>query len=169
METAMDFQKSKYLITIPIDGKMLASAEKFSSQYYNYTKARQVYLNTLAVLVVDFYFQCIDIKTDIAQSSGLNNILNSLMNTAGLFIKDKGLLECRPVLPTEKFCYIPKEIREDCIGYIGVEINELESKAIILGFIKSVEDEKLPLTDLEPLEDFLFYLHKLEKPKFIEL
>ncbi|MBW4601115.1 MAG: DUF1822 family protein [Calothrix sp. FI2-JRJ7] len=153
--------KQSHLITIPIDGRMIANAQKISIQHRNQTKANQVYLNTLAVLTVDFYCRCIDIETDIAKSSGLNNILTPLMDTAGLFIKDKGLLECRPVLKNQDFCYIPTEVREDRIGYIGVEIDEVDSKATILGFVKSVDSEKLPLTSLEPLEDFLFYLHKL--------
>lgn len=163
METAMD-SKQSHLITIPIDGRMIANAEKISLQHHNQTKANQVYLNTLAVLAVDFYCQCIDIETDIAKSSGLNNILTPLIDTAGLFIKDKGLLECRPILKSQDFCYIPAEVREDRIGYIGVEIDEVERTATILGFVKSVDNEKLPLTSLQPLEDFLFYLHKLQKP-----
>ncbi|GJD16523.1 hypothetical protein RIVM261_014790 [Rivularia sp. IAM M-261] len=160
METAMD-SKQSHLITIPIDARMIANAEKISLQHRNQTKANQVYFNTLAVLAVHFYCQCINIETDIAKSSGLNNILTPLMDTAGLFIKNKGLLECRPVLKNQDFCYIPTEVREDRIGYIGVEINEADFKATILGFVQSVESEKLPLTSLEPLEDFLYYLHKL--------
>lgn len=156
--------KQSHLITIPIDGRMIANAQKISLQHRNQTKANQVYFNTLAVLAVDFYCQCIDIETDIAKSSGLNNILTPLMDTAGLFIKDKGLLECRPVLKNQDFCYIPTEVREDRIGYIGVEIDEVERRATILGFVESIENENLPLTSLEPLEDFLFYLHKLQKP-----
>lgn len=156
--------KQSHLITIPINGRMTANAQKISLQHRNQTKANQVYLNTLAILAVDFYCQCIDIETDIAKSSGLNNILTPLIDTAGLFIKDKGLLECRPVLKSQDFCYIPTEVREDRIGYIGVEIDEVDSKATILGFVKSVESENLPLTSLLPLEDFLFYLHKLQKP-----
>ncbi|BAZ09352.1 hypothetical protein NIES4071_11600 [Calothrix sp. NIES-4071] len=155
----MDSKQSN-LITIPIDGRMIATAEKTSLQCRNQKKARQVYLNTLAVLAVDFYCQCMDIETDITKSSGLNNILLSLMDTAGLFIKDKGLLECRPVLTQEDFCYIPAEVREDRIGYMVIEINEVERKATILGFIQLVHNQKLYLNSLQSLEDFLVYLNK---------
>ncbi len=164
----MDSKQSN-LITIPIDGRMIAKAEKISLQHRSTEKSRQSYLNTLAVLAVDFYCKCIDIETDIPKSSGLNNILNSLLDTAGLFIKHKGLLECLPVLPKQDECYIPPEVKEGCIGYMGVEINEVERKATILGFIKSVHSQRLLLTSLQPLEDFLFYLHKLQQPSSINV
>ncbi len=80
------------------------------------------------------------------------------MNTASLFVKDKGLLECRPVLPRDEFCYIPPEVSSERIGYMVVEIDEADRQARILGFVESVQTEKLPLTRLKPLQDFLVYL-----------
>jgi hypothetical protein len=85
------------------------------------------------------------------------------MNTASIFIKDKGLLECRPVLPKEEFCEIPPEILSERIGYMVVEIDEIDRQARILGFVESVRNEKLPLTKLSSLQDFLVYLQKLQK------
>jgi len=146
--------------TIPIDGKMFQIAEKFSQQQQNQQKSRAVYLNTLAILAVDFYCQCVGIKTEASKSHGLDNIMSSLMNTASLFIKDKGLLECRPVLPKEEFCEIPSEVLSERIGYMVVEIDEGNRQARILGFVESVEKERLPLTKLNSLGDFLIYLHK---------
>lgn len=152
--------------TVPIDGKMIKIAEKFSQQQQNLQKTREVYLNTLAVLAVDFYFQCMEIKTELEKSSGLDSVILSLMNTASLFVKDKGLLECRPVLPKDKFCYIPPEVLSERIGYMVVEIDEVDRQARILGFVKSVENEYLPLTRLSPLQDFLVALPEL--PPVIE-
>lgn len=146
---------------IPIDGKMFQIAENFSQQQQNKQKSRAVYLNTLAILAVDFYCQCVGIKTEASKSHGLDNIMSSLMNTASLFIKDNGLLECRPVLPKEEFCEIPSEVLSERIGYMVVEIDEGNRQARILGFVESVENERLPLTKLNSLRDFLIYLHKL--------
>ncbi len=146
--------------TIPIDGKMFQIAEKFSQQQQNQQKSRAVYLNTLAILAVDFYCQCVGIKTEASKSHGLDNIMSSLMNTASLFIKDKGLLECRPVLPKEEFCEIPSEVLSERIGYMVVEIDEGNRQARILGFVESVENERLPITKLSSLGDFLIYIHK---------
>jgi Protein of unknown function (DUF1822) len=150
------------VFTIPIDGKMFKIAEKFSQQENNKQKSRTVYLNTLAILAVDFYCQCVGIKTEPSKSHGLDNIMSSLMNTASLFVKDKGLIECRPVLPKEEFCEISSEVLSERIGYIVVEIDEGNRQAKILGFVKSVENEKLSLTQLNSLQEFLLYLHKLQ-------
>jgi hypothetical protein len=159
-ETVMNANQLAFMI--PIDGKMFQIAEKFSQQQQNKQKSREVYLNTLAILAVDFYCQCIGIKTEASKSNGLDNIMSSLMNTASLFIKDKGLLECRPVLPKEEFCKIPSEVLSERIGYMVAEIDEGNRQARILGFVESVENERLPLTKLNSLSDFLIYLHKLQ-------
>ncbi|MEH2024082.1 DUF1822 family protein [Nostoc sp.] len=149
--------------TIPIDGKMSQIAETLSQQQHNEQKTREVYLNTLALLVVEFFCQCMEIETEFSKSYGLDSVVLSLMNTASIFIKDKGLLECRPVLPREDFCEIPPEILSDRIGYMVVEIDEIDRQARILGFVELVTNEKLPLTKLSSLQDFLVYLQKLQK------
>ncbi|PAX59653.1 hypothetical protein CK510_06005 [Brunnivagina elsteri CCALA 953] len=155
--------------TIPIDGKMFQTAERFSQQEKNKQKSRVAYLNTLAILAIDFYCQCIGIKTEPSKSHGLDNIASSLMNTASLFIKDKGLIECRPVLPKEKFCEIPSEVLSERIGYMVVEIDEGNRQAKILGFVESVENEILPLNKLNSLRSFLLYLHQLQSVSVVKV
>lgn len=104
-----------------------------------------------------------EIETEFSKSYGLDSVVLSLMNTASIFIKDKGLLECRPVLPREDFCEIPAEILSERIGYMVVEIDELDRQAKIVGFVESVSNEKLALSKLGSLQDFLIYLQKLQK------
>ncbi|WP_071192179.1 DUF1822 family protein [Trichormus sp. NMC-1] len=157
----MNFNQLAFIT--PINQKMIQTAEKLSQQQRNEQKTREVYLNTLAVLVVEFFCQCMGIETEFSKSYGLDNVVISLMNTASIFIKDKGLLECRPVLPRENFCEIPPEVLSERIGYIVVEIDELDRQARILGFVESVTNEKLHLTKLISLQDFLIYLNKLQK------
>lgn len=154
---------NKLAFTIPISGEMINIADKLSQEKRNEQKTREVYLNTLALLVVEFFCQCMEIETEFSKSYGLDNVVLSLMNTASIFIKDKGLLECRPVLPKEEFCEIPPEILSERIGYMVVEIDEIDRQARILGFVESVRNEKLPLTKLSSLQDFLVYLQKLQK------
>jgi Protein of unknown function (DUF1822) len=166
-KTVMNANQLAFMI--PINGKMLQIAEKFSQQQQNKQKSHEVYLNTLAILAVDFYCQCIGIKTETSKSHGLDNIMSSLMNTASLFIKDKGLLECRSVLPKAEFCEIPSEVLSERIGYMVVEIDEDNRQARILGFVESVENERLPLTKLNSLRDFLIYLHKLQAVSVAEI
>jgi hypothetical protein len=160
-EKVMNFNQLAFMT--PINQRMIQTAEKLSQQQRNEQKTREVYLNTLAVLVVEFFCQCMGIETEFSKSYGLDNVIISLMNTASIFIKDKGLLECRPVLPKENFCEIPPEALSERIGYIVVEIDELDRQARILGFVESVINEKLPLTKLISLQDFLVYLNKLQK------
>lgn len=149
--------------TIPISGEMINIAEKLSQQQRNEKKTREVYLNTLALLAVEFFCQCMEIETEFSKSYGLDSVVLSLMNTASIFIKDKGLLECRPVLPREEFCEIPPEILSERIGYMVVEIDELDRQAKIVGFVESVSNEKLALSKLGSMQDFLIYLQKLQK------
>ncbi|MUG94102.1 DUF1822 family protein [Scytonema sp. UIC 10036] len=147
--------------TIPLNGKMIKISEKSSQGQRNLQKSREIYLNTLAILAVDFYFQCMEIDTELEKSYGLDSVLASLMNTASLYIKGKGLLECRPVLPKQEYCDIPAEVLSERIGYMVIEIDEDDRQARILGFVESVQNEKLPLTRLKPLQYFLGYLQKL--------
>lgn len=163
----MNNTQQKLAFTLTIDGKMINIAEK-SSNMHQAQKSRQVYLNTLAVLAFNFYCQCMEIETDLDKSYALDGIMSHLINTATLFIKDKGLLECRPVLPKQEYCQIPSEVLSERIGYVVVEIDEDNKQARILGFVESVESEKLPLNQLNSLRDFLIYLHKLEPVKVEE-
>ncbi|KAB8317121.1 DUF1822 family protein [Tolypothrix campylonemoides VB511288] len=163
-------------LTVPINGKMIEIAKKLSQGQGNHKKAREVYLNTLAVLAGDFYCQCMEIETELEKSSSWDSVTSSLMNTAGLFIKDKGLLECRPVTPRDTFCHIPPEVWSNRIGYLVVEIDEANNQARLLGFVQSVDKEELPLSELNSLQEFLIYLHNLQteeipdvKTDFVEL
>ncbi|MEO1427768.1 MAG: DUF1822 family protein [Cyanobacteria bacterium J06633_8] len=157
----MSNTQEKLAFTLTIDGKMINIAEKFSNMHHA-QKSREVYLNTLAVLAFNFYCQCMEIETDLDKSYGVDGIMPYLINTASLFIKDKGLLECRPVLPFQGYCHIPSEVLSERIGYVIVEIDEDNRQARILGFVESVETEKLLLNQLGSLQDFLTYLHKLQ-------
>ncbi|WP_414622800.1 DUF1822 family protein [Calothrix sp. CCY 0018] len=159
--------QEKLAFTLTIDGKMINIAEKFSNMHHA-QKSQEVYLNVLAILAFNFYCQCMEIETDLDKSYGLDGIMPHLINTATLFIKDKGLLECRPVIPKQEFCQIPSEVLSERIGYVVVEIDEDNRQARILGFVESVESEKLPLNQLDSLRDFLTYLHKLEPIKVKE-
>lgn len=156
-------KSNQLAFTVPINSQMIQFAENLSQQQLSERKKREIYLNTLAILAVDFYCKCMEIKTELNKSYGLDNVMLSLMNTASLFIKDKGLLECRPVLPREKYCQIPPEVTSERIGYMIVEIDDNDRKARIIGFVESVDNQdKLSLVVLRPLEDFLAYLHKLQ-------
>lgn len=152
-----------YTFTVPIDGKMIKLAQQLSREQHQPDKARDVYLNTLAVLAVHFYCECIGIQSEFEASSCFETFTPSLINTAGLFIRGKGMLECRPVITGTKFCYIPAEVAFDTIGYVIVEIDEVNNQACLLGFIQSCEVETLPIDELCSLQYFLTYLYTFKK------
>jgi len=152
------------LITFPIslNRKMRDLATTFSQFHQNSHKARQVYLNTLAVLAVDFYCQCMDIETQLNQSNSWDRTMQSLMDVADLIIDKTGQLECRPVLAGETICYIPTEVWSDRIGYLIVEIAEDTNKAIVLGYLPEVNQEHISLDQLHSLSEFLTHLEELQ-------
>jgi len=160
----------RFTFPVPINAEMLKIAEQLKQQQNTQKKQQEVYLNTLAVLAVNFYCQCMEIETELGKSLSLDSIVPTFMNVADLKIKKKGRLECRPVLPGEKVCYIPSEVWSERIGYIVVEIDEKLKKAKLLGFVDKIEREEVSLHELRSLTDFLELLIYLEdlKPNSVE-
>ncbi len=154
------------MFAVPLTSKALKLAKSFQEQYENPAKARQVYLNTLAVYAVDTYCQCLGIETDLEASDSLNPVMQTLMNVADIEITGIGKLECRPVLPTDKNCYIPADTWENRIGYVAVEIDESSREATLFGFYAPINPlemmEQVSCDSFQPLEAFLDRLHRLE-------
>ena len=80
-----------------------------------------------------------ELETDLEASDSWNIVTQTLMDVADLDVTDIGKLECRPVYPHAEFCRIPQEVWEDRIGFVGVEINEDNLEAKLLGFVKEVK------------------------------
>ncbi|MEG4800301.1 DUF1822 family protein [Microcoleus sp. ARI1-B5] len=155
-----------FVLTMPIGRTAHRSAQSLSQQQTEPAKAKQVYMNTLAVHAVDFYFQCLEIETDLAASDIWNPVVQKFMDVADLDVKDIGKLECRWVGPGEDFVSIPADVRSDRIGYIAVEIAQSQKEAKFLGFVKNGDREKVALSELESIENLLEYLHE---PKPVKL
>ncbi len=143
-------------------------AHQFAQQFYqkqsNLQKAKQVYLNTLAVYAVEFYLKCLGIETDRQASDSWTPAIQTLANTADLEVKDLGKLECRPVLPDAEFCQVPPEVWSNRIGYVAVRLDRALTQATLLGFVPTVNQEEFPLSELKALEDLLEHLDKLQQP-----
>ncbi|MBU7582253.1 MAG: DUF1822 family protein [Nostoc sp. TH1S01] len=149
-------------ITLPITQAACKIAQTFANQQPNPAKAEEVRLNTLAVWVVNEYLQMMDIPTNLKVSDSWNPIMQLCSNVADLEITSVGRLECRPVKLNEQACLIPPETWEDRIGYVVVQVDESLHEAHILGFIRSVEDELLPLHQLQPLEKLIDRIAQLQ-------
>jgi hypothetical protein len=148
-------------ITIPLITRI--KAEQFRRYQVQTSKAKQVYLNTLAVSVVNSYLNLIGWSTNLEASDSWNPILQSMMDVSDLLIPNYGKLECRVVLDDQETVTIPPEVWSERIGYVVVRFNNFLDRAAILGFICQVRQVKLPLTQLEPLTKFPTYLSQQKR------
>ncbi|NET59665.1 MAG: DUF1822 family protein [Symploca sp. SIO2E6] len=154
---------------VPLTKDAYQIAETFRKEQHQPEKAKQVYLNTLAVYAVNFYLQCMEVETSLEASDSWNLALRSLMDVADLLVKYWGRLECRPVLPNAKICYLPPETREDRVGYLVVEINEATNLATLLGFAQTAPASCLDLSQLNSLENLIEQLPEKEQSPSVRL
>ncbi len=146
------FELEDLALTLPITQAARKIAQQFAHQQPTSQSAERVRINTLCVLVVKDYLQMMSIPSDLKTSNSWNPVIRTCADVADIEIPGKGRLECRGVRPGEKFCYFPPETWEERIGYIIVQLDELQKQAKLLGFVPSVACEQLPLTELQPLE-----------------
>jgi hypothetical protein len=151
--------------TVPLSSSAHHLAEQFCRQQSNQKKAKQVYLNTLAVSAVNFYLRCMGVETDWEGSQSRNPVMLSILDVADVEIPNLGKLECRPVLPQDKVIHIPPEVWSDRIGYVAVQLDESLRVATLLGFSKTAGSGELAISQLRSLEDLLEHLRQIEQPE----
>lgn len=165
----MSIENEQLTFPVPLGMSDFNCAREFSGQQKNTAKARQVLLNTLAVRAVGFYCRnLLSVETDFENSDSWNSSTRILMDVADLEIKGLGKLECRPIRPGEKVCYVPPEVWEDRIAYVIVEIDEKEKMANLLGFVRKVAAEPVSLEQLQPLEDLIDVFDSISLQQRIE-
>lgn len=167
-------------LPMPITQKAIHLAWQFACEHQHPQKVEQIYLNTLAVLVVADYLKILDIETDLTQCDSWNPVIRLFENVADLYVKGLGKIECRPIRAEHKqgengnqnsainlpeICRFPTEAREERIGYIVVEIDEDDKEARLLGFAPTADSGELVLRDLHPLDDFLLHLERIYESK----
>ena len=159
--------QSEYL-PLPIDSAGFEVARKFASVQPNSPQGERIYLNTLAVWVVNNYCQLLQIDTELEAGDSWNPVLHMCEDVADLVIPGLGKLECRPVrvnpdnLPT--ICPVPLEAWEERLGYVVVGIDEEAKQALLLGFSPTAKEGKLAIEELQPLDALLGHLESLSKP-----
>ncbi|MGB7439859.1 MAG: DUF1822 family protein [Coleofasciculaceae cyanobacterium] len=151
----MPFLTEPLTFNVSFTTRLIRQAEEFSCEQKDAQKARQVYLNTLAVQAVQFYCECIGVETELAASDSWNAAMRTLMNVADLAVKGKGKLECRPLLLGDEVCHLPPETLEDRIGYIVVEIDEENYQAKLLGFSQTASEGRLSIRQMPSLEGLI--------------
>lgn len=148
--------------TVPLSSEAHSSAQECCTRLSARDRAKQVYLNTLAVYAVDFYLRCLGLQTEVEQSDSRNPICLQFMDVADLLVKELGKLECRPVLPNAKIFQIPPEVREGRIGYVAIKLDSSLKQATILGFTPTAVAE-VPLEQLRSLAEFPEYLNRIRQ------
>ena len=134
----------------------------------NNSKAKQFYLNTLAVHVGKKYLKNLDFKTSLDNTSFSKSFLRMTEDVADVIIPDIGTVEFRYVLPGEASFSIPNPDKKEVIAYVTVAFNDSLDFGDILGFIvpKDLLDPKVDMSvsldNLQPIERLLSYLSDLE-------
>lgn len=150
-----------WTFTVPLALKAHSLAEQFRRYQSNPDKAKQVYLNTLAVYAVNIYLQCRGFETDWEKSDSWNPAMQTLMDVADLVVKNYGKLECRPVLPKAEVVYFPAEVCLERISYVAVQLNESLREATVLGFVDKLVKSELPISQLRSLNELPGYLNNI--------
>jgi hypothetical protein len=150
------------IFTVPLSFEAHTIAQQYQKQQSTSLKAKQVYLNTLAVYAVDFYLRCLGFEADVDHSDSRDPLMVRFMDVADLSVKQLGKLECRPVLPDAQVCQIPPDVWSDRIGYVAVQMNQTLKQATLLGFTQTAAAE-VPLSQLRSLSELPEYLHQLRQ------
>lgn len=152
--------------TVPLSFEAHALAQDYCQQQSNPQKAKQVYLNTLAVYATNYYLQCMGFETNWEASNSRIPLMVKLLDIADLDINQLGKIECRPILPDAKSCQIPPDVWQDRIGYVAVQLDQSLKEATLLGFTKTAAAE-ISLNQLQSLDNFLSYLNQLHAQKVV--
>lgn len=155
-------------ISIPVSATDRQLAAQFAQQQLiapmTTPKAQQVYLNTLAVLSVNHYLSMLSIPTDLEVSDSWNPVDRLLADVADLSLGEIGRLECRPLRAGEADCNVPPDVWDDRIGYVAVELDQTCHEAKLLGFLPTVSQPTMAISQLQPLAALLTHLHQLRHP-----
>lgn len=144
-------------LSVPLTTTAHHWARQFALEQTTPAKAKQVYVNTLAVWAVQQWLNWLQIPTNWEQSNSWHPGMRALMDVADLVLPQLGRLECRPVMAKDTEMTVPPTPYSDLIGYVAVQFDHDLSDVKLVGFIpvRNVASENLPLTALRPLETLL--------------
>ncbi|MGB6294813.1 MAG: DUF1822 family protein [Rivularia sp. (in: cyanobacteria)] len=158
----MSISTQQLTISVPITEANRNKAKQFAQQQSNSEKAKQVYHNTLAVLVTNNYLQMLDVQTSLQQSHSWNAVARVSTNIADLNLPGKGHLECRSILNGDDTCYFPQDIWNNRIGYVVVKLDESCKQGTLLGFVPQVSTNTINIKELQSLDELFIALHSNE-------
>lgn len=155
------------LLTVPIELKAHEMARHLAASQSTVQKGKRVYLNALAVYAVHSYLKWLQIQTDLNHSDSFSSAKTVLANAADLVIPGIGSLECRPVLPGETIIFLPEEVIENRIGYVGVQFSDRLDSVQLLGFAPTFDSSNPPqqiaVAELMPIDALIEQITRLEE------
>lgn len=155
------------LLTVPLELKAHEMARQLAAVQSTVQKGKRVYLNALAVYAVHSYLKWLKIETNLNFSDSFNPAKVALANVADLVITGIGSLECRPVLPGETAIFLPDEVIENRIGYVGVQFGDRLDSVQLLGFAPSLDSsnppQQLAIAELMPIDTLIEQITRLEE------
>ena len=154
---------SETLFTVPLSASAHRLAQQFCQRHSSPQKAKQVYLNTLAVSAAEFYLGCMDVETDWRASQSYDPIMQSMLDVADLALVGRGKLECRPLLPDTPVLTIPPEVQSDRLAYLAVQLSSSLQEATLLGFAPAGR-QAITIDQLRSLDTLLDYLEPISIP-----
>ena len=151
------------LFPITISLKTRIAAAKFSRYHLQTSKAKQVYLNTLATAAVNSYLNFIGWSTSLENSDSQNPVLQTMMNVRDIQIPDYGKVECCSIVPGQESIVVSPEIWTKRIAYILVELEQSLNQAKVLGFLPQINKTSTYLSEFKSLAQFPAYLSQQRK------
>lgn len=138
-------------------------AEKFCRQQNNPQKAKQVYLNSLAVSAVGIYLNSLGWLTNREQSDSWNPLMQTLMDVADLEVPGFGKVECRVVSEGQKELIVPPEAQSERIACVVLRVSSSLRECELLGFIPQITAAPILLNQLHPIGNLTQHLREYKQ------
>lgn len=164
MNTTTISPNDRLTVSIALTSKIHERARRWAIAQNTQPKAKQVYLNTLAVYAVDRYLRDFLIETDIEAGDSWSPGWLSPPDVADLVVPNVGRLECRPVIEDATEFQLPESAWDDRVAYVAVRFRESLQAAELVGYLPVPEGEPpstIALSQLQPIADLLEHIHCL--------
>lgn len=169
-----DSMSINHYIDIPLGITAHEMAVQHATKHQdNLSKAKQIYLNSLAIYSVHRYCQWHQIPTNLEAGHSWDILERGNRNVADLVLPNIGKLECRPIPMGNEFINnknlykIPSQLLdEERVAYVMVGFDERLDYGHLLGFKAFMPNGQLQteikLDKLSDMEDFFSFLRRIE-------
>ena len=148
-------------VTVPLTSQEHKRAQAAVVGVKDPKKIKQIYLNCLSTLAVDYFLSLMKFETDLQSSESHNPVIRAVRDVADLTIKHIGRVECRPVMENQAQITLPQDVQSDRVAYIMVQFMPELTEAKLLGFITQPQPE-IEVAQLQSMEALLEHLTTLE-------